>query len=195
MFPSRRPGLTIHSPSATVGIQRSQGARDTATRITLPSHPAIGAQKPQPPHTMTQVTAARWRPAFRIQRDSSVSLRFCFIFVELVLLQKPIFSPVTPVAAATVAPIVATNTVPSTTTIGELLSICNTRTPNKVDCGFYFCWLCLNLHCLCVQALCRTLRWPVTLLSPWRWRHTHLTLRLSQLLPSLSVSVGLSCAQ
>lgn len=32
--------------------------------------------------------------------------------------QKPIFSPVTPVAAATVAPIVATNTVPSTTAIG-----------------------------------------------------------------------------
>lgn len=82
-----RPGLTIHSPSATVGIQRSQASRDTATRITLPSHPAIGAQKPQPPHTMTQ---------------------------------KPIFSPVTPVAAATVAPIVATNTVPSTTTIGSV---------------------------------------------------------------------------
>lgn len=32
--------------------------------------------------------------------------------------QKPIFSTVTPVAAATVAPIVATNTVPSTTAIG-----------------------------------------------------------------------------
>ncbi|XP_074492774.1 histone deacetylase complex subunit SAP130a isoform X3 [Sebastes fasciatus] len=82
-----RPGLTIHPPPATVSIQRSQTARDTATRITLPSHPAIGAQKPQPPHTMTQ---------------------------------KPIFSPVTPVAAATVAPIVATNTVPSTTTIGSV---------------------------------------------------------------------------
>ncbi|XP_031728782.1 histone deacetylase complex subunit SAP130a [Anarrhichthys ocellatus] len=82
-----RPGLTIHPPSATVSIQRSQTSRDTATRITLPSHPAIGAQKPQPPHTMTQ---------------------------------KPIFSPVTPVAAATVAPIVASNTVPSTTTIGSV---------------------------------------------------------------------------
>ncbi|XP_056894408.1 histone deacetylase complex subunit SAP130a [Takifugu flavidus] len=82
-----RPGLTIHPPPAAVSIQRSQTARDTATRITLPSHPAIGAQKPQPTHTMTQ---------------------------------KPIFSPVTPVAAATVAPIVATNTVPSTTTIGTV---------------------------------------------------------------------------
>lgn len=82
-----RPGLTIHPPPATVSIQRPQTSRDTATRITLPSHPAIGAQKPQPPHTMTQ---------------------------------KPIFSTVTPVAAATVAPIVATNTVPSTTAIGTV---------------------------------------------------------------------------
>lgn len=49
--------MTIHSPSATVNIQRPQTTRDTATRITLPSHPAVGAQKPQPPHTMAQVTA------------------------------------------------------------------------------------------------------------------------------------------
>ncbi|KAM6921346.1 histone deacetylase complex subunit SAP130a [Xenentodon cancila] len=82
-----RPALTIHPPAATVSIQRPQTSRDTATRITLPSHPAIGAQKPQPPHTITQ---------------------------------KPIFSTVTPVAAATVAPIVATNTVPSTTAIGTV---------------------------------------------------------------------------
>ncbi|KAM7410517.1 hypothetical protein PAMA_001790 [Pampus argenteus] len=82
-----RPGLTIHPPPATVSIQRPQTSRDTATRITLPSHPAIGTQKPQPPHTMTQ---------------------------------KPIFSTVTPVAAATVAPIVATNTVPSTTAMGSV---------------------------------------------------------------------------
>uniref|UniRef100_A0A669E457 Sin3A-associated protein a n=1 Tax=Oreochromis niloticus TaxID=8128 RepID=A0A669E457_ORENI len=80
-----RPAMTIHPPPPAVSIQRPQGTRDTATRITLPSHPAVGAQKPQPPHTMTQ---------------------------------KSIFSNVTPVAAATVAPIVATNTVPSTTTIG-----------------------------------------------------------------------------
>ncbi|XP_019752719.1 histone deacetylase complex subunit SAP130a [Hippocampus comes] len=82
-----RPGLTIHPPPASISIQRPQTSRDTATRITLPSHPAIGAQKPQPPHTMAQ---------------------------------KPIFSTVTPVAAATVAPIVATNTVPSTTSIGSM---------------------------------------------------------------------------
>uniref|UniRef100_A0A3P8R608 Histone deacetylase complex subunit SAP130 C-terminal domain-containing protein n=1 Tax=Astatotilapia calliptera TaxID=8154 RepID=A0A3P8R608_ASTCA len=82
-----RPAMTIHPPPPAVSIQRPQGTRDTATRITLPSHPAVGAQKSQPPHTMTQ---------------------------------KSIFSNVTPVAAATVAPIVATNTVPSTTTIGAV---------------------------------------------------------------------------
>ncbi|KAI4829191.1 hypothetical protein KUCAC02_023251 [Chaenocephalus aceratus] len=81
-----RPGLTLHPPPPTVSIQRSQASRDNATRITLPSHPAIGSQKPQPPH----------------------------------MTQKPMFSPVTPVAAATVAPIVASNTVPSTTTIGSV---------------------------------------------------------------------------
>ncbi|XP_023994857.1 histone deacetylase complex subunit SAP130 [Salvelinus sp. IW2-2015] len=81
---SRHPGLTIHPPPATISIQRPQGARDTATRITLPSHPAIGGQKPQPPHTMTQ---------------------------------KSIFCSGTPVAAATVVPIL-TNTGPGTTTTG-----------------------------------------------------------------------------
>ncbi|XP_031694040.1 histone deacetylase complex subunit SAP130 isoform X2 [Oncorhynchus kisutch] len=81
------PGLTIHPPPATISIQRPQGARDTATRITLPSHPAIGGQKPQPPHTMTQ---------------------------------KSIFCSGTPVAAATVAPILTTTTTtgPGTTTTG-----------------------------------------------------------------------------
>ncbi|XP_036834840.1 histone deacetylase complex subunit SAP130 isoform X3 [Oncorhynchus mykiss] len=81
-------GLTIHPPPATISIQRPQGARDTATRITLPSHPAIGGQKPQPPHTMTQ---------------------------------KSIFCSGTPVAAATVAPILTTTTtttVPGTNTTG-----------------------------------------------------------------------------
>ncbi|XP_031431383.1 histone deacetylase complex subunit SAP130a isoform X3 [Clupea harengus] len=81
-----RPGLTLHQPPpATISIQRPATPRDTATRITLPSHPAIGAQKPQPPHTVTQ---------------------------------KPIFSTVTP--AATVAPILASNTVPSTTAGGSV---------------------------------------------------------------------------
>ncbi|CAL8252386.1 unnamed protein product [Merluccius merluccius] len=81
-----RTGLTIHPPPATISIQRPQASRDTTTRITLPSHPALGAPKPQQSHAMTQ---------------------------------KSIFSSVTPVAAATVAPIVATNTVPSTTTMGS----------------------------------------------------------------------------
>ncbi|XP_011472693.1 histone deacetylase complex subunit SAP130 isoform X1 [Oryzias latipes] len=45
-----RPALTIH----TTPTVRPQTSRDSTTRITLPSHPAIGAQKPQPPHTMTQ---------------------------------------------------------------------------------------------------------------------------------------------
>ncbi|KAJ8270413.1 hypothetical protein GJAV_G00114260 [Gymnothorax javanicus] len=47
-----RQGLTIHPPPATMSIQRPPSSRDT-TRITLPSHPALGAQKPQQPHTMT----------------------------------------------------------------------------------------------------------------------------------------------
>uniref|UniRef100_A0A3B4BV19 Sin3A-associated protein b n=1 Tax=Pygocentrus nattereri TaxID=42514 RepID=A0A3B4BV19_PYGNA len=81
-----RSALTIHAPPAALSIQRPPPARDTPTRITLPSHPAIGAQKPLP-HSMAQ---------------------------------KPIFSTVTPVAAATVAPILATNTAPSPTTAGSV---------------------------------------------------------------------------
>ncbi|XP_062872690.1 histone deacetylase complex subunit SAP130b [Trichomycterus rosablanca] len=79
-----RSALTIHPPPATLSIQRPASARDMHTRITLPTHPAMGAQKALP-HSMPQ---------------------------------KPIFSSVTPVAAATVAPILATNTAPSTTTTG-----------------------------------------------------------------------------
>ncbi|XP_016380333.1 histone deacetylase complex subunit SAP130-like [Sinocyclocheilus rhinocerous] len=78
--------VTIHPPPTTINIQRPPTPRDTATRITLPSHPAIGAQKAQLPHTVTQ---------------------------------KPIFNTVTPVAAATVAPILATNSASSATTTGS----------------------------------------------------------------------------
>ncbi|KAK7155292.1 hypothetical protein R3I93_010050 [Phoxinus phoxinus] len=46
--------VTIHPPPAAINIQRPPNPRDTATRITLPSHPAIGAQKAQPPHTISQ---------------------------------------------------------------------------------------------------------------------------------------------
>uniref|UniRef100_A0A672MDD3 Histone deacetylase complex subunit SAP130-like n=1 Tax=Sinocyclocheilus grahami TaxID=75366 RepID=A0A672MDD3_SINGR len=78
--------VTIHPPPTSINIQRPPTPRDTATRITLPSHPAIGAQKAQLPHTVTQ---------------------------------KPIFNTVTPVAAATVAPILATNSASSATTTGS----------------------------------------------------------------------------
>lgn len=56
VFLSSRPTLSIqqHPPSAAISIQRPAQPRDAATRITLPSHPAIGAQKQQL-HTMAQV--------------------------------------------------------------------------------------------------------------------------------------------
>ncbi|NP_001243552.1 histone deacetylase complex subunit SAP130b isoform X1 [Danio rerio] len=80
-----RSAVAIHPPQATLSIQRPPPSRDTPTRITLPSHPAIAAQK---------------------ALSHSVA-------------QKPIFSTVTPVAAATVAPIQVTNTAPSPTTTGS----------------------------------------------------------------------------
>ncbi|XP_077344531.1 histone deacetylase complex subunit SAP130 isoform X5 [Lithobates pipiens] len=85
--PVLRPTLSIqqHPPPATISIQRSAQARDTGTRITLPTHPALGAQKQQL-HAMAQ---------------------------------KTLFGPGNPVAAATVAPILATNTMPSVTTSGS----------------------------------------------------------------------------
>ncbi|CAI5775279.1 Sin3A associated protein 130 [Podarcis lilfordi] len=91
-----RPTLSIqqHPPSAPISIQRPAQPRDTATRITLPSHPAIGTQKQQL-HTMAQ---------------------------------KTIFSTGAPVAAATVAPILATNTIPSATTAG---SVSHTQAPTS----------------------------------------------------------------
>ncbi|XP_063264317.1 histone deacetylase complex subunit SAP130 isoform X1 [Prinia subflava] len=91
-----RPALSIqqHAPSAAISIQRPAQPRDAATRITLPSHPAIGAQKPQL-HAMAQ---------------------------------KTIFSTGTPVAAATVAPILATNTIASATTAG---SVSHTQAPTS----------------------------------------------------------------
>ncbi|NWH40816.1 SP130 deacetylase, partial [Chloropsis hardwickii] len=91
-----RPTLSIqqHPPSAAINIQRPAQPRDAATRITLPSHPAMGTQKPQL-HTMAQ---------------------------------KTIFSTGTPVAAATVAPILATNTIASATTAG---SVSHTQAPTS----------------------------------------------------------------
>uniref|UniRef100_A0A673G9K7 Histone deacetylase complex subunit SAP130-like n=1 Tax=Sinocyclocheilus rhinocerous TaxID=307959 RepID=A0A673G9K7_9TELE len=40
-----RSAMTIHPPQATLSIQRPPPSRDMPTRITLPSHPAIAAQK------------------------------------------------------------------------------------------------------------------------------------------------------
>lgn len=45
--------VTIHPPT-TINIQRPPAPRDTAARITLPSHPAIGAQKAQSSHPVAQ---------------------------------------------------------------------------------------------------------------------------------------------
>ncbi|KAM9085543.1 histone deacetylase complex subunit SAP130 isoform 4-T5 [Megaptera novaeangliae] len=90
-----RPALSLqHPPSAAISIQRPAQSRDVTTRITLPSHPALGTPKQQL-HTMAQ---------------------------------KTIFSTGTPVAAATVAPILATNTIPSTTTAG---SVSHTQAPTS----------------------------------------------------------------
>lgn len=50
-----RRQVTIHPPPTTINIQRPPTPRDTA-RITLPSLPAVGAQKAQVPHTVTQVS-------------------------------------------------------------------------------------------------------------------------------------------
>nr|KAF6451041.1 Sin3A associated protein 130 [Molossus molossus] len=90
-----RPTLSIqHPPSAAISIQRPAQSRDVTTRITLPSHPALGTPKQQL-HTMAQ---------------------------------KTIFSTGTPVAAATVAPILATNTISSVTTAG---SVSHTQAPTS----------------------------------------------------------------
>ncbi|XP_040283913.1 histone deacetylase complex subunit SAP130 isoform X7 [Bufo bufo] len=85
--PVLRPTLSIqqHPSPATISIQRPAQVRDTGTRITLPTHPALGPQKQQL-HAMAQ---------------------------------KTLFGTGNPVAAATVAPILATNTLPSVTTSGS----------------------------------------------------------------------------
>ncbi|XP_018612424.1 histone deacetylase complex subunit SAP130-like isoform X2 [Scleropages formosus] len=47
-----RSGLAVHPPPANVSVQRPPVSRDSNTRITLPSHPAVGVQKSQ--HSMAQ---------------------------------------------------------------------------------------------------------------------------------------------
>ncbi|XP_032268672.1 histone deacetylase complex subunit SAP130 isoform X4 [Phoca vitulina] len=95
-----RPTLSIqHPPSAAISIQRPAQSRDVTTRITLPSHPALGTPKQQL-HTMAQ---------------------------------KTIFSTGTPVAAATVAPILATNTIPSATTAAKVVPQQITHTSPRIQ--------------------------------------------------------------
>ncbi|XP_026639338.1 histone deacetylase complex subunit SAP130 isoform X3 [Microtus ochrogaster] len=95
-----RPTLSIqHPPSAAISIQRPAQSRDVTTRITLPSHPALGTPKQQL-HTMAQ---------------------------------KTIFSTGTPVAAATVAPILATNTLPSATTAAKVVPQQITHTSPRIQ--------------------------------------------------------------
>ncbi|XP_068136672.1 histone deacetylase complex subunit SAP130 isoform X3 [Hyperolius riggenbachi] len=83
--PLLRPTLSIqqHPPPAAISIQRPNQARDTGTRITLPTHPALGAPK------------------------------------QLHAVAQTLFGTGTPVAAATVAPILATSTLASATTSGS----------------------------------------------------------------------------
>ncbi|KAL4630718.1 histone deacetylase complex subunit SAP130-like isoform X1 [Arapaima gigas] len=47
-----RSGLAVHPPPANISVQRPVASRDSNMRITLPSHPAVGVQKPQ--HTVSQ---------------------------------------------------------------------------------------------------------------------------------------------
>ncbi|XP_078266763.1 histone deacetylase complex subunit SAP130-like isoform X2 [Rhinoraja longicauda] len=105
---AHRPALTIqpHPSAATISIQRTQQPRDATARITLPSHPAVAAQKPQL-HPITQVinVVGSIRPVPLTASNTNKQVLFQ---------QKAMFSTGTPVAAATVAPILSTNSIPST---------------------------------------------------------------------------------
>ncbi|XP_055501943.1 histone deacetylase complex subunit SAP130-like isoform X1 [Leucoraja erinacea] len=109
-----RPALTIqpHPSAATISIQRTQQSRDTTTRITLPSHPAVAGQKPQL-HPITQVINV-------VGSIRTVPLTASNTNKQVLFQQKAMFSTGTPVAAATVAPILSTNSIPSTTGQGAV---------------------------------------------------------------------------
>lgn len=72
-------------------------------------------------------------------------------------LQKPIFNTVTPVTAATVAPILATNSAPSATTTGKIFH------PQRRDIFMQFITVCTPK-----QDLQHIPKWPVALLSLWQ---------------------------
>ncbi len=97
--------------------------------------------------------------------------------------RKPIFNTVTPVAAATVAPILATNTASSATTTGYFFPKGYSQRQNVSMQFITLCKLCTPK-----QALHHIPKWPVALLSPWQWPLTPPMLQLWPPLPSLSVS-------
>lgn len=69
--------MTIHPPQATLSIQRPPPSRDTPTRITLPSHPAIAAQKALS-HSVAQVEFILPHPFGNIKKAGSyTSLLLC----------------------------------------------------------------------------------------------------------------------
>ncbi|XP_075717524.1 histone deacetylase complex subunit SAP130 isoform X3 [Rhinoderma darwinii] len=129
--PVLRPTLSIqqHPPPATMSIQRPAQVRDTGTRITLPTHPALGAQKQQL-HAMAQ---------------------------------KTLFGTGNPVAAATVAPILATNNLPSVTTSGS--------TPHTQVCTSSIVTMTMPTHSSHATAV-TTSNIPVAKVVPQQISHT-----------------------
>lgn len=67
---SSRSAVTIHPHQATLSIQRPPPSRDTPTRITLPSHPAIAAQKALS-HSVAQVEIILPHPFGKIKKAGS----------------------------------------------------------------------------------------------------------------------------
>lgn len=66
-----RPTLSIqHPPSAAISIQRPAQSRDVTTRITLPSHPALGTPKQQL-HTMAQVKPKKRNRLYALGRNQN----------------------------------------------------------------------------------------------------------------------------
>ncbi len=72
---SSRSAVTIHPHQATLSIQRPPPSRDTPTRITLPSHPAIAAQKALS-HSVAQVEIILPHPFGNIKKSRKLYLSF-----------------------------------------------------------------------------------------------------------------------
>ncbi|XP_061744768.1 histone deacetylase complex subunit SAP130a [Nerophis ophidion] len=103
------PISATRTQSPVISTTATHSAEVAHGRPGLTIHPppaTVSIHRPQTPRDTTRITL----PAIGTPKPQPPHT----------LTQKPIFSTVTPVAAATVAPIVATNTVPSTTTIGTV---------------------------------------------------------------------------